>query len=121
MFKRVNTRSARQRRHARIRKRVLGTAERPRLSVFRSLNHMYGQIIDDSAAKTLVATSTLEPDLKEKLKGNKTEAARTVGQELARRAKEAGISRVVFDRGGFLYHGRVKALADGARSAGLEF
>ncbi|MBI4494859.1 MAG: 50S ribosomal protein L18 [Chloroflexi bacterium] len=122
MLKRFDTRAARQRRHRRVRERLSGTGERPRLSVFRSLNHLYGQVIDDRAGKTLVAASTLEPELRSRVQeGNKTTAARLVGEELARRAKQAGVSRVVFDRGGYLYHGRVRALAEGARAGGLEF
>jgi large subunit ribosomal protein L18 len=121
MFKRVDTRGARKKRHMRVRKRVSGTSERPRLSVFRSLNHMYGQIIDDRTGRTLAWASTVDPALREELKGTKTERARRVGEVLAKRAVEAGITRVVFDRGGFLYHGRVRALADGARSGGLDF
>ncbi|WP_324668438.1 50S ribosomal protein L18 [Geochorda subterranea] len=113
---------ARERRHLRVRKKVFGTPERPRLSVYRSLNHIYAQIVDDTVGHTLVFVSTLDPQLRGRLDktGNK-EAARAVGEELARRAREKGISRVVFDRGGFLYHGRVAAVAEGARAGGLEF
>lgn len=121
MLKRFDSRAARQRRHRRIRERLRGTAERPRLSVFRSLRHIYGQIIDDASGNTLVAVSTQEPDLRGKLNGTKTEQARAAGEELGRRAKQAGVAQVVFDRGGFLYHGRVRAMAEGVRAAGLEF
>ncbi|MCS7172783.1 MAG: 50S ribosomal protein L18 [Armatimonadetes bacterium] len=109
-------------RHARIRKKVFGTAERPRLSVFRSLKHIYAQVIDDERGCTLVAASTLDPEIRDQLQGlTKTEQSRIVGQLVARRAKARGIERVVFDRGGYKYHGRVRALAEGARSEGLEF
>ena len=99
-----------------------GTVEKPRLSVFRSLNHIYAQIIDDTASKTLVSASTLDAELKDKLSGKKkAESAGLVGELVAMRAKGSGISQVVFDRGGYKYHGRVKSLADGARKAGLKF
>jgi large subunit ribosomal protein L18 len=116
-------RLARLRRKKRVRKKVFGTPERPRLSVYRSLKHIYAQVIDDTKGITLVAASTLDPALREQLKGikGKIEAARLVGKLVAERALEKGIKKVVFDRGGFKYHGRVKALADGAREAGLEF
>ncbi len=111
-----------QRRHQRVRKRVNGTAERPRLSVFRSNNHIYAQVIDDVAQHTLVAASTLDPDLREKLESTATkEASAAVGTLVAKRALDRGIESVVFDRGGNLYHGRVQALAEAARSAGLNF
>lgn len=113
-------RAARIRRHVRVRKNVGGRAGKPRLSVFRSDRHIYAQIIDDVAGRTLAAASTLEADLRSAYGGNK-EAAKKVGALLARRAQEAGITRVVFDRGGFKYHGRVQALADAAREGGLEF
>jgi large subunit ribosomal protein L18 len=121
MFKPIDTRAARQRRHRRIRVRLVGTAERPRLNVFRSLQHTYAQVIDDSTGRTLAAASTNEPGSRESLSGTKTERARNIGKAIAERAKERGISAVVFDRGGYLYHGRIKALADAAREAGLEF
>ena len=121
MFKRPDTRAVRQARHRRVRRRLSGTAERPRLAVFRSLSHIYGQIIDDTSGQTLAAASDLEPDLRAALDGTKSERARRVGQELAARAQAKGITAVVFDRGGCLYHGRVKALADGAREGGLKF
>jgi large subunit ribosomal protein L18 len=106
----------------RVRKKVFGLPERPRLAVFRSLNHTYAQVIDDVRGRTLASASTLDPEVREKVKGlRKTDAARVVGEVVGRRALAAGITRVVFDRGGFKYHGRVKALAEGARAAGLEF
>jgi large subunit ribosomal protein L18 len=114
--------SARVRRHRRVRKKVVGTAERPRLSVRRSLRHIYAQIIDDLSGRTLVTASTLTPEIRDGCKGvKKGVAAALVGKEVARRAVEAGVSRVAFDRGGYQYHGRVKALADGAREGGLQF
>lgn len=117
-----STVEARIRRHERIRKKVKGTPERPRLSVYRSLNHIYAQIIDDLQGKTLVSASTLEKDIQAEKghKGNVT-MAKKVGQLIAKRAMEKGFRKVVFDRGGYIYHGRVKALADSAREAGLEF
>lgn len=112
----------RKRRHNRVRRRVTGTPERPRLNVFRSDKHIYAQVIDDLAGHTLVAASTLDHDLRSEAEGkSKLERAKLVGQLVAERAKAAGVSQVVFDRGGFRYHGRIKALADGAREAGLEF
>lgn len=109
-------------RHERIRKKIRGTAERPRLSVFKSLNHIYTQIIDDDAGHTLVSASTLSPELKGKIRhGGNIEAAKLVGKLIARKALEKGIKKVVFDRGGHKYHGAIKALADAARSEGLEF
>ena len=104
--------------HSRIRKKVSGTAERPRLAVFRSLNHIYAQIIDDVNGKTLAAASTTEKDLKGK-SGGTIAAAQTIGKTIAERAQAAGVSQVVFDRGGYVYHGRVKALLDATREAGL--
>lgn len=115
-------RELRQRRHYRLRRKVNGTAERPRLAVFRSLNHIYAQVIDDSAGRTVAAASSLDPDLRgEKKTGGNVEAASAVGKLIAERAKAQGVGRVVFDRGGFKYHGRVRSLADAAREAGLEF
>jgi large subunit ribosomal protein L18 len=112
---------ARTRRHHRVRKKVTGTAGRPRLAVFRSNRHITAQVIDDRAGRTLAAASTVERDLRQVgATGNKT-AATTVGRLVAERARAAGVSQVVFDRGGFLYHGRVAAVADAAREAGLEF
>jgi large subunit ribosomal protein L18 len=114
--------AARQKRKRRIRKKIGGDRERPRLSVFRSAKHIYAQIIDDVQGQTLVAASTLSGELKEKLAGlKKVEAAREVGKLLAARAKQQGIVKVVFDRNGFLYHGRVQAVADSCRENGLEF
>lgn len=115
-------RQMRQLRHLRVRRRVVGRDARPRLSVFRSLKHMAAQVIDDGGARTLVAASSMDPTLRPQVAGkSKIEVARLVGALVARRAKESGITRVVFDRGGFLYHGRVKALAEAAREGGLEF
>ncbi len=111
----------RKRVHQRVRNKVQGTTQRPRLNVFRSLNHIYAQIIDDATSSTLVSASTLTKKGEEKLVGGNVEAAKIVGKMVAERAQEKGIKRVVFDRGGYLYHGRVKALADAAREAGLEF
>ena len=111
---------ARARRHRRVRKRVRGTAARPRLAVFRSNRHITAQVIDDAAGRTVAAASTVEADLRSGSTGNK-EAATTVGRLVAERAKSAGVDQVVFDRGGFLYHGRVAAVAEAAREAGLEF
>jgi large subunit ribosomal protein L18 len=121
MFNPANTRAARQRRHRRIRVTLGGTSKRPRLNVFRSLQHIYAQVIDDVTGTTLAAASTNEPATRASASGDKTERARAVGQTIAERAKDKGISAVVFDRGGYLYHGRIKALADAARAAGLEF
>ena len=120
MIKRKDSNAARLRRHARVRKNLSGTAERPRLCVYRSLNHIYAQIIDDNAGNTLVAASTLDSSLKANYGGNK-EAAKAVGLLIAEKAKEKGITKVVFDRGGYIYHGRVAELANGAREGGLEF
>lgn len=110
----------RARRHQRVRKKVVGDSERPRLSVFRSLNHIYAQVIDDASATTLVSASTVEKDHRDSAGGN-TAAAKAVGQRIAERAKAAGVNAVRFDRGGFKYHGRIKTLADAAREAGLQF
>jgi large subunit ribosomal protein L18 len=116
------TREARVRRHTRVREKVSGTDTRPRLCVFRSLNHIYAQVIDDLHGQTLVAASTLDADVKKDTKQkNKTVRAELVGTLLAKRATEKGISQVAFDRGGFRYHGRVKALAEAARKGGLKF
>ncbi len=109
----------RARLHKRIRNRMAGTQERPRLAVFRSLNHIYAQVIDDRQGHTLAAAASTEKDLR--VKGGNVEGAKAIGKAVAERAKEKGIKRVVFDRGGYQYHGRVKALADAAREAGLEF
>lgn len=116
-----NPRLARTRRHLRVRKKVSGTDNRPRLGVFRSLNHISAQIIDDDSGYTLVSASDLEKDLKDKPGIKKTACAELVGALLAKRALEKGIKQVVFDRGGYKYHGRVAALAEAARKAGLQF
>ena len=117
-----NRATARLRRQKRVRVRVRGTAERPRLNVFRSLVHIYAQVIDDGRGVTLASASTIDTHLRDQLVGKKkSEQARLVGLLLAERARAQGVQRVVFDRGGFKYHGRVKALADGAREGGLEF
>jgi large subunit ribosomal protein L18 len=116
------TQVARERRHARVRQKVVGTSERPRLNVYRSLDHIYAQIIDDTHGRTLLAVSTLDPSLRQNLEGKtKTEQAAAVGRTLAEQAKQAGIVMVVFDRGGYKYHGRVKALAEASREGGLQF
>jgi len=112
----------RLRRHRRVRKKVAGTKDRPRLNVFRSLNQIYAQVIDDDRGHTMVAVSSLDGSLSSKIKGKtKTEQARIVGEEIAKRAKKQGVKTVVFDRGGNRYHGRVRALAEAAREGGLEF
>jgi large subunit ribosomal protein L18 len=117
MIKKSDRKVNRLKRHRRVRIHVAGTAERPRLSVFRSLNHLYAQVIDDADGRTLAAASTVGL----KTKGHGMEEAASVGKAIAEKAKSAGVQQVVFDRGGFLYHGRIKALADAAREAGLEF
>ena len=117
----ITTREARLRRHRRVRGKVEGTAERPRLAVFRSTRHISAQIIDDYAGRTLAAASTVEPDVRSQGYPGNVAAATRVGKLLGERAKAAGVERVVFDRGGFQYHGRVAAVADAAREAGLEF
>ena len=119
MINRPDTRSQRLKRHKRVRAKVSGTPERPRLNVFRSTTNIYAQIIDDVTGKTLVAASSLEKDFS--CEGTKTDAAKQVGINVAERAKAKGIDTVVFDRGGYVYHGRVKALAEGAREGGLQF
>ncbi|MEW6308396.1 MAG: 50S ribosomal protein L18 [Bacillota bacterium] len=122
MIQKPDRNAVRKRRHRRVRKVVTGTAERPRLNVFRSLGHIYAQLIRDDTGHTLMAASSLDPELKDRLKGGgNVAAAKVVGDLLARRALAQGIKRVVFDRGGYLYHGRVAAVAEGAREAGLEF
>lgn len=123
MINKPNTNEARLRKHLRVRKKIKkGTAERPRLNVFRSLSHIYAQIIDDTTGNTLVAASTLDEALKGKISfGGNKEAAKEVGKLVAQKAVDKGIKLVVFDRGGYIYHGRVKELADAAREAGLEF
>ena len=122
MINKESRSEVRAKKHLKIRNRFSGTAERPRLAVFRSNNHMYAQVIDDSEGKTLVAASTLEKAVKSELeKTNNVDAAAYVGKVIAERAIAAGIKTVVFDRGGFVYHGKVQALADAAREAGLTF
>jgi len=116
-----NSQKARQRRHFRVRKKVTGTADRPRLVVSRSARHLFVQIVDDSIGQTIVSASTMEDALRKDSSSDKSAKARIVGKELADRAKAKGITSVVFDRGGNKYHGRVAALADAARAAGLEF
>ena len=119
MIKRPDTRGQRVKRHNRVRGKISGTAERPRLCVFRSENHIYAQIIDDVAGNTLVSASSVEKGFEGK--GGNVEAAKKIGATVAERALQKGIEEVVFDRGGYIYHGRVKALAEGAREGGLEF
>ena len=122
MVSKESRQKSREKKHLRIRNRFSGTAERPRLAVFRSNNHMYAQVIDDVAGKTLVSASTLEKDIKSALKvTDNVDAAAYVGDVVAKRAMEKGIKTVVFDRGGYIYHGKVAALAEAARKAGLEF
>lgn len=122
MITKVDRNKARKRRHARVRRKVFGTPERPRLNVFRSSKHIYAQLIDDEAGRTLVAASTVDKELKDKIQnGGNIEAAKQVGALIAKRAVEKGYTQVVFDRGGYLYHGRVKALAEAAREGGLQF
>jgi large subunit ribosomal protein L18 len=122
MKKSATTRAARVRRHARVRKRVSGTEQKPRLAVFRSLTHIYAQVIDDVARATIVSASDIEADVMKQVKGKKkSEAATIVGGIVAQRAKEKGVTRVVFDRGGYPFHGRIRALAQAAREGGLEF
>jgi len=120
LLNRVDKNEKRQKRHFRSRKNIFGTAEKPRLNVYRSLSNIYAQIINDVTGETLVSASTVEKDIKENYGGN-TEAAKAVGAAIAKKALEKGIKVVVFDRGGYLYHGRVAALATAAREAGLEF
>ena len=122
MIKKESRSAIRTKKHMKIRNRFSGTAARPRLAVFRSNNHMYAQIIDDTVGKTLVSASTVQKDVKAELeKTNDVAAAAYLGQVIAKKALEAGITTVVFDRGGFIYQGKIKALADAAREAGLEF
>ena len=122
MIKKIDKNQERLRRHTRVRKKISGTAETPRLSVYRSLNHIYVQVIDDVKGVTLCSASTMEKEVKGEIKDmTKTEAAKLVGKKVAERALAKGIKAVVFDRGGYLYTGRVQAVADGAREAGLNF
>ena len=122
MISKLEKNADRLQRHARVRKKVFGTSERPRFNVYRSLNHIYVQVIDDVKGVTLISASTMEKAVKEQIKDmNKTDAAKVVGMTAAKKALEAGVSEVVFDRGGYIYTGRVKSVADGAREAGLKF
>lgn len=122
MIKKIDKNEERLRRHTRVRKKISGTAETPRLSVYRSLNHIYVQVIDDVKGVTLCSASTMEKEVKGEIKDmTKTEAAKLVGKKVAERALAKGVKAVVFDRGGYLYTGRVQAVADGAREAGLNF
>ena len=122
MINKIDKNEERLRRHARVRKKIKGTAQAPRLSVYRSLNHIYAQVIDDVKGVTLCSASTMEKSVKTKIaKLNKTDAAKEVGKAVAAKAKKLGIEVVVFDRGGYIYTGRVQAVADGAREAGLNF
>ena len=122
MLNRTSRKERRERKRIRVRKKINGTRECPRLNVFRSARHIYAQLVDDERGVTLCAASTLLPELKEKqVDGGKIDVARAVGEMVAEKAKSLGIERVVFDRAGYLYHGRVKALAEGARAKGLEF
>ncbi|MSS64086.1 50S ribosomal protein L18 [Velocimicrobium porci] len=122
MVKKESRSKIRENKHRRIRNRFAGTAERPRLAVFRSNNHMYAQIIDDTVGNTLVSASTLQKDVKAELeKTNNVDAAAKLGEVIAKKALDKGITNVVFDRGGFIYQGKIKALADAAREAGLQF
>ena len=122
MAVRTDTRVARKRRHERVRARLIGTTVRPRLCVFRSLKNIHAQVIDDSTGRTLVSASSLDTDIKDKITGKKkTEVAEQVGSLVAQRALNKGIKKLAFDRGGYKYHGRIKALAEAARKAGLDF
>jgi len=122
VIKKFNRNESRKKRHRIIRKSIQGTPERPRLNVFRSSKHIYAQIIDDTQMKTITSSSTIDKEVAEKLEGlTKKEAAELVGKNIAEKAKKEGIEKIVFDRGGYLYHGRIKALAEGARENGLKF
>lgn len=122
MITKADRNKLRLKRHLRSRNKLVGTTERPRLNVFRSASHMYAQIVDDTKGITLVSASTLDKELKETISnGGNKDSAKAVGTLIAKRAKEAGITKVVFDRGGYIYHGRVSELANGAREAGLDF
>ncbi len=122
MIKKLDRKKIRQKKHLRIRKNIKGTSEQPRLAVYRSAKHIYAQLIDDVNGKTLAAASSLEASLRPELKsGGDTKAAKLVGETIGKKALEKGIAGVVFDRGGNIYHGRIKALAEGAREAGLKF
>jgi len=119
MIRKIEKKEIRRRIHQRIRRKLSGTGERPRLAVFRSVAHIYAQLIDDAAGKTLASASSVDKD--SKTNGGNVAAAKAIGKLVAQKAKDKGITKVVFDRGGFQYHGRIKALADAAREAGLEF
>jgi large subunit ribosomal protein L18 len=121
MLRQISKNGTRRRVHDRIRKKVLGTSERPRLNVYRSLNHIYVQVIDDLKGQTLVSASTAEGKKESRTKGGNVASAKAIGKAIAEKAKAKGIDKVVFDRGGYIYHGRVKAIADAAREAGLQF
>lgn len=121
MIKKIDRRAIRNRKHLRVRKKISGTAARPRLSVYRSLTHIYAQIIDDETATTLAAASSLDKDIREQGSGGNIQAAARVGKLIAERALNMQIESVVFDRGGYIYHGRIKSLAEAAREAGLKF
>jgi large subunit ribosomal protein L18 len=122
MIKKIDRNKSRQKRHMRMRNKIQGTPERPRLNVFRSASNIFAQLIDDINGVTIVSASSIDKGIKEKVNGlNKTETAKIVGQEIAKVAIDKGFETVVFDRGGYLYHGRVKSLADGARESGLKF
>ncbi|USB35144.1 50S ribosomal protein L18 [Paenibacillus sp. YPG26] len=122
MITKADKNKARLKRHLRVRKKIQGTAERPRLNVYRSSKHIYAQLIDDVAGVTLVSASTVDKELSANIKnGGSVESARQVGELIAKRAQDKNVKNVVFDRGGYLYHGRIQALADAAREAGLEF
>ncbi|HHU52149.1 MAG TPA: 50S ribosomal protein L18 [Firmicutes bacterium] len=123
MYTRPDRKEARIKRHQRIRRKLTGTTERPRLAVYKSLHHIYAQIIDDTAGKTLISASTVDPEVKKKIKGfsGNIASAKLIGKLLAERALAKGVKEVVFDRGGHVYHGRIAALAEAAREGGLEF
>jgi large subunit ribosomal protein L18 len=121
MIPEISKDKTRRRIHQRLRQRVQGSSERPRLNIYRSLNHIYAQVVDDASGKTLASASTVSGKKGVKRTGGNVASAKEVGKSIAERAKEKGIKKVVFDRGGYLYHGRIKALADAAREAGLEF
>ena len=122
MIKKVSKNSTRKRRHKRVRNKVVGTPDRPRLNVYRSLKHMYAQVIDDVEGNTIASASTLDEDVKSKLESTSNkEAAKAVGEVVAKKAIDKGVKEVTFDRGGYIYHGRVKSIAEGAREGGLKF
>jgi large subunit ribosomal protein L18 len=121
MIPEISKDKTRRRIHQRLRQRLAGSSERPRLNVYRSLNHIYAQVIDDSTGKTLASASSVQGNKGSKRTGGNVASAKEIGKTIAERAREKGIKKVVFDRGGYLYHGRIKALADAAREAGLEF